>query len=683
MVGSTQSSTASSSLSKPHSSQSSLGSLGSPPGVQTHPHNETLTSQSSLSSSSNGGGGGSGQAESPLTTFGRRPLPGRSSPVSLVPISEQDAEPAGSRPVTSRCRPTPPSSLQLRPTAGLRPGLLSPRLVNRVSSPTGGGDTARPVPPRPPPRWCKPSLTPPATTMFSQTNSGQVRSEVSMFIGGHSRAVRSASNTPVRELGPDVVAPVSMNGGGWRPQAASPVTTPASCDDDVMLSGAARASRRRGRKKRSAHYQEADILELPTAVFCRSAVADKISDYEDIWASPPRELKPESTFKPRTAARSMNDLSDAARSSAEPAAPAAGEGAGLRLDLAAGRLASPLTPRSPAGNSPFYAVPADAVRSAAPDGSVGVQRRIPFDRTASHRHSEPNIRWEPPGRARPPPMETIDSSDELPPLSSSVDNLSAAAPAPRRLRPGARSQSSHGIGETARRGKPVQPPRVQSPRRPRVRRTARQPPWRSEPAAFAGADNEGFEADTEAELDEDSVQLRRGVEARNAALRLSDSTTTEAEQSDSQAISKEEESRIVEAYIRQSLPQVARSGDLPLPPPPDPASSDYDNVRPEPCRPVPGPGPRPDPTEATKWESIMRLMDDQLRLRSGQFDESAPPLPPPPPGQQPEDRLFTDSESFVHCRGGAEDADSETAASDATRRPPTQPRAPQESLYCE
>ncbi|XP_037088369.1 protein sprint-like [Pollicipes pollicipes] len=133
-----------------------------------------------------------------------------------------------------------------------------------------------------------------------------------MLIGGQGvgRQVRSASNT-----------------------RASPVTTPASCDDDVLLTGAPRASRRRGRKKRSTHYQEADILELP-ASYCRSSVADKISDYEDIWASPPRELQPESTFKPRTAARSMNDLSDAARGAAEPPA-AASDRTALRLELEA------------------------------------------------------------------------------------------------------------------------------------------------------------------------------------------------------------------------------------------------------------------------------------------------------------------------------------------------------------
>lgn len=35
-------------------------------------------------------------------------------------------------------------------------------------------------------------------------------------------------------------------------------------------------------RKESKHYQESDILESPQ-VYCRSALGDKISDYEDLW----------------------------------------------------------------------------------------------------------------------------------------------------------------------------------------------------------------------------------------------------------------------------------------------------------------------------------------------------------------------------------------------------------------
>ncbi|XP_052867077.1 protein sprint isoform X1 [Anopheles cruzii] len=40
---------------------------------------------------------------------------------------------------------------------------------------------------------------------------------------------------------------------------------------------------RRNKRKESKHYQESDILESPS-VYCRSALGDKISDYEDIWS---------------------------------------------------------------------------------------------------------------------------------------------------------------------------------------------------------------------------------------------------------------------------------------------------------------------------------------------------------------------------------------------------------------
>lgn len=42
-------------------------------------------------------------------------------------------------------------------------------------------------------------------------------------------------------------------------------------------------SRRSRAKKESKHYQESDILESPQ-IYCRSALGDKISDYEDLWS---------------------------------------------------------------------------------------------------------------------------------------------------------------------------------------------------------------------------------------------------------------------------------------------------------------------------------------------------------------------------------------------------------------
>lgn len=67
----------------------------------------------------------------------------------------------------------------------------------------------------------------------------------------------------------------------------SPVSTPT---DKFGRSG--KRHRRESKTKESRHYQESDILESPT-VYYRSNIADKQSDYEDIWGT-----ETLSTFKP-------------------------------------------------------------------------------------------------------------------------------------------------------------------------------------------------------------------------------------------------------------------------------------------------------------------------------------------------------------------------------------------------
>lgn len=67
----------------------------------------------------------------------------------------------------------------------------------------------------------------------------------------------------------------------------SPISTPT---DKFGRSG--KRHRRESKTKESRHYQESDILESPT-VYYRSNIADKQSDYEDIWGT-----ETLSTFKP-------------------------------------------------------------------------------------------------------------------------------------------------------------------------------------------------------------------------------------------------------------------------------------------------------------------------------------------------------------------------------------------------
>lgn len=40
---------------------------------------------------------------------------------------------------------------------------------------------------------------------------------------------------------------------------------------------------KRNRRKESKHYQESDILEGTSSVYCRSGLSEKQSDYEDLW----------------------------------------------------------------------------------------------------------------------------------------------------------------------------------------------------------------------------------------------------------------------------------------------------------------------------------------------------------------------------------------------------------------
>ncbi|XP_037073336.1 protein sprint-like [Pollicipes pollicipes] len=430
-------------------------------------------------------------------------------------------------------RARPPSTLPLTPDAGLT-RLISPELVSRVGSPTGTVTSVAKAPPPPPPRWCKPSLSSPAgiccdgdddgnygdasggapermvstaTFQVSSPGGGTIRSEMSVFIRGPA---------PLRAASGDAIAAGGRDGGAGPETAvdtASPATTPGSCEE-AALQGPPRGGRRRGRKKRSAHYQESDLLDSPAA-YCRSSVADKISDYEDIWASPAREAPP--------------------------------------------------------AGSPFAT-------------SAAVSRA------------------------------SRDTADAL---------------------------------LEARRGRTEQ--------------------WRLDSSwEFLGRGDDGCDADSETD---EEAPAERPVTRQT--------TSTEPPPDPTAEISPEEQTRIVHAIIRQSLP-------LAVPPAASVSASEYDNLRPSATALATSAADRgtdaDTDTDVSKWQSIMRLMSDQMRLRSGQFDA--------------DERLFTDSESFVLAAGEPERErepepvsapQTEPAAVEMPDRlmPPRLPlsRSQQESLY--
>ena len=195
---------------------------------------------------------------------------------------------------------SPPSTSVIPPKAA-RPNslnLLQSNVSSATNSPLSPGSATTPMsksnPPKPPPRWAKPSQN------FSVTASVTV-----------SQATSPVTSTPK-------IMDIST------PQHPTIICSPTESKATTPSTG--HSSRRSKRKvssnKESFHYQESDILESPT-VYYRSSVADKFSDYEDIWGPSPPEHKIKSpqqapsvtpellTFKPRIPnSGSTNELGD-------------------------------------------------------------------------------------------------------------------------------------------------------------------------------------------------------------------------------------------------------------------------------------------------------------------------------------------------------------------------------------
>jgi hypothetical protein len=168
-------------------------------------------------------------------------------------------------------------------------------------------------PPKPPPRWAKPSQNFTVTTTVT-FNVNQTPSPIISTAPSHMVEVQLAKDSPLLDsTTPSKLQPTLI----VSPSESKPASTPTTALQNR------RSKRKVSSTKESYHYQESDILESPT-VYYRSSVADKISDYEDIWApSPPQEQKVTSpqytgpspvtpellTFKPRVSqGNSATDL---------------------------------------------------------------------------------------------------------------------------------------------------------------------------------------------------------------------------------------------------------------------------------------------------------------------------------------------------------------------------------------
>ncbi|KAK9512437.1 hypothetical protein O3M35_000871 [Rhynocoris fuscipes] len=338
--------------------------------------------------------------------------------LNLTPLSDQ-AQPTS---LLSTFKGSPPNTESLD--------------IKSVSSPPPLlGVVPTKTPPPPPPRWSKPApnFTVTTTVTFSMTEtstspppnvellSPQLGSKSGLPGDTESLPSVPSGNTTLETGRPSVKSP-----------AASEVVSPTGSESrSAVLSPVSDSKpphRRSKRHKESRHYQESDILESPTVYW--SSVADKVSDYEDIWG-------PESmtTFKPRSSPlTSPEESCRRVPDILERIPPCPAPRPSLTLQSHTSPSSPPNTEQSttpteqvsqaPSNNkqsSPFYCEPADAIKTAA----LEVARRRNRGTHRNNRHSDPAtlIQW--PSIAPPGVLERIDSKEELTisGLSSSVDNL--------------------------------------------------------------------------------------------------------------------------------------------------------------------------------------------------------------------------------------------------------------------
>uniref|UniRef100_A0A1B6C8N4 Protein sprint n=1 Tax=Clastoptera arizonana TaxID=38151 RepID=A0A1B6C8N4_9HEMI len=433
------------------------------------------------------------------------------SSMSTFKSSSANSETLGSPPTTSTIsirgpRPTPPNTLNL---------ICSTSTGTSTNSPIQQIVAVSKTPPPPPPRWAKPTpslsshhqqnITVTTTVTFSmnqevappphvEVSCVQVSPKVLSLEAESFPSISSTSTTletkndhpepaprshvtsPQAAVSPSslVTSPLSLPAS--TPQ---PMTSPQSVLSPISDTASSRPVHRRSKRhKQSRHYQESDILESPT-VYYRSSVADKVSDYEDIWG--PESL---TTFKPpRSSPFSSPEEGSAPRKTQVPdilervpgtpltssVAPVPRNRLALSVNTAIPTtpLSPPAEPKTPGDSqssngtkqgSPFYAEPADAIKQAALQqvqrrrirGSGNISSHYNIG-GKNHRHSDPATLMQWPSVAASSGLERIDSKEELCTtgggLSSSVDNLAA-------LRHSRRSDPSK------TKAKPVQPPRV-------------------------------------------------------------------------------------------------------------------------------------------------------------------------------------------------------------------------------
>ncbi|CAL1279486.1 unnamed protein product [Larinioides sclopetarius] len=214
---------------------------------------------------------------------------------------------------------------------------------------------------------------------------------------------------------------------------------------------------KKGEKKipRVAHYKQSNIVDLPPAYY-KSSLADKISDYEDIWGntvSKDGERKSKlKTFQPslKMEVGGVENLKHRThelfkRQQSDNVLTANFHYTytqGTQTDIfssdgpleAPGREASPgessLDNSSPDDrdkfSSPFYSEPVDSLPK--DSSSPTDDREYLPQRLFNHRFSDPNLHW--PQNAQCRKVDATLDEERLASLSSSVDNIKALGPSP-------------------------------------------------------------------------------------------------------------------------------------------------------------------------------------------------------------------------------------------------------------
>ena len=256
----------------------------------------------------------------------------------------------------------------------------------------------------------------------------------------------------------------------------TPISTPMSEEGGVNRAKLRKSHR--DRRRHSNHYHDVDVIENSQCY--RSSLADKVSDYEDVWSSPPRDLDSSSkensspkkiprrmsTFKPSNdISKSLGDLSDISQNKAAIFTYDAESIHDKRIEELNGNSFDSIPFRCT--NSPFYVEPADCLRENENRARI---KKTPsnkiLSRKIANRYSDSNIQWR--SRHNRNCMSKIESSDNMTILSSSAENLMNGLNndkdlnvcGGRRYPCSSKPGHNRNLPHRASRGKPVLPPRI-------------------------------------------------------------------------------------------------------------------------------------------------------------------------------------------------------------------------------